>query len=157
MLRRSKNKRSHGAGLLLLAVFLNFFLIQLVCSLPHVMQRMEPLATVHAHQEPNGHSHSHDKATSDAASHQDDGESNTLNSCCSEQANTPFLKTSQHSSWLSFVKGQSSPYALLTYAFYSCFPQAIVAAVSHAPPEDLPPKITDIRIFLKSLILFDLR
>lgn len=157
MLKEIKKKERNRVGLLLLAVFLNFFFIQLACSLPHVMQGLEPLAHAHPELDDHGHSHSHDKATAKTASHHHDDESDAHNSCCSEQANTPFIKASQDSGWLSVVKGQHSTLSLLTYAFYSCFPQAALTAVSHAPPEDLPPKVPDIRIFLQSLILFDIR
>lgn len=157
MFFKKKNRKTCIAGLLLLTVFLNFYFIQLACSLPHVMQLLEPLASAHTHQEQDdhGHSHSHDNSTSNT-SHQH-GEADSHNSCCSEQAYPLFLKASQDSGWLSAINGQTVMLALLTCAFYSCFPQSALAAVSHAPPENLPPKIPDIRIFLQSLILFDVR
>lgn len=157
MLLKKKDRKTRIAGLLLLAVFLNFFFIQLACSLPHVVQRLAPLASAHTHQgkDDHGHSHTHDNATSDTSHHHDGDDLH--NSCCSEQANTLFLKASQDSGWFSVIKGQPSTLALLTYTYYSYSPQAVLAAVSHAPPEDLPPKIPDIRIFLQSLILFDVR
>ncbi len=158
MLKGTKKRERHSAGLLLLAVFLNLFFIQLACSLPHLIQKLAPPAYAHANQENDGHGHSHDiNTTADTSSHHHDGEGDSNNSCCSEQSDTPFLKASVDSGWSAVVKGQPSPLALLAYAFYSCFPKAAMEAVSHAPPEDLPPKIPDIRIFLQSLILFDLR
>lgn len=140
-----------------MAVFLNLFFIQLACGLPHIMQKLEPTAIAHAHPEQDDHGHSHHSATSDTVSHHHDGESDAHTSCCSEQSNIPFLKASQDSGWSAVVKGHISPLAQINYAFYSWLQQVALVAVAHMPPEDLPPKIPDIRIFLQSLILFDIR
>jgi hypothetical protein len=155
MLKCKKKKGSYGMGLLLLAVFLNSFIVQLACNLPHVLHRLDSLVSTHTHAEEGGHSHSHDTATSDV-SHQHK-EADSKSSCCTEQTNSPYIKVSQDSGWFSVIKGQSYPLDLISSAIYSCFPQSVLAAVSYVPPEDLPPKISDIRIFLQSLILFDVR
>ncbi|MBW7468744.1 hypothetical protein K0O23_16835 [Pontibacter aydingkolensis] len=149
-------REMHSAGLLLLVVFLNLFFVQLACSLPHLMQKLGPPASAYQENDSHGHNHSHDNTTANISSRHHNSEDDSHNSCCTEQSNSPFIKSSVDSCWSAFVKGQTSPLALLTYTFYNFFTKSVMEVVSHAPPEDLPPKIPDIRIFLQSLILFDI-
>ncbi|MBF9252204.1 hypothetical protein I2I11_02755 [Pontibacter sp. 172403-2] len=159
MRKTRHNKKIRFMALSLLAVFVNLYLVQLVCNLPHLAQRLHPVASIQEHQHNKGHDeHSHTHAhEASAPTHQHSDKhpaSPTEDSnCCTEQGNTPFLKASTTVELPSLIKAPLALVPRLVQAALALLYQNRTAAVSHAPPDNSPPKIPDIRIFLHSLII----
>ena len=148
---RRNLKRRGIPGLLLIALFLNLYLIQLVCNLPHLVERLLPTFAAQGHHHsagPDTHASAHTHAESDHSHSGSDG-----TECCEKKAYAPFVKAS---STVDLLLQAKAPF-VCSNVFY----QAILAGplrsfafeVSPAPPDDPVPKIPDIRIFLHSLTI----
>ena len=146
-------------ALSLLAVFVNLYLVQLVCNLPHLAQRLHPVASIQEHQHNKGHdAHSHTHAHEASAPTHQHGDKHPASptedsNCCTGQGNTPFVKASTTVELPSLIKTPLAFMLRLGHATLALLYQSRTAAVLHAPPDDVPLKIPDIRIFLHSLII----
>lgn len=164
MKRTRHSKNISFTGLFLLTVFVHLYLVQLACNLPHLVQRLQPVAsTAHHHSTGHGeHSHSPGHGTPTSAHHGDrsahqSGEhpasSTEDTGCCVEQEYAPFLKSSPSVELSQLVKAP--------IAFMDTFYQAVlgflykshITDVTYTPPDAPVPKIPDIRVFLHSLII----
>ncbi|WP_169728045.1 hypothetical protein [Pontibacter actiniarum] len=160
MKRTKRNKTVNFAGLLLLAVFVNLYLVQLVCNLPHLVQRLQSITQSHHHSGHGNHHRTESKTSAaghDHHEHSHHGDQQPASapedaSCCSELAYAPLLESSSSVKLPSLVKVQFTIMGSLYQAVLRSFYRNLIRAVSHAPP-DAPPKIPDIRIFLHSLII----
>lgn len=149
-------------GLFLLTVFVNLYLVQLVCNLPHLAQRLQPVASTPAHHHSAGHDgHSHKQETSSGhhgdghAHHEGEHPASSLEDagCCAGQEYAPILKASPSVELPSLVKAPFTFISNLCQAVLSFLYKSRITAVPHAPPDAPVPKIPDIRIFLHSLII----
>lgn len=165
MRRTRHNKKKSFIGRLLLTVFVNLFLVQLACTLPHLVQRLQPFASTPAHHhnaKHDEHSHKHGHETS-SPGHQ--GEERTDHSgghaasstedadCCAGQEYAPFLKASTSVELPSLVKSPLAFMGSLYQAVLSFLYKSHITGVSYTPPDAPVPKIPDIRIFLHSLTI----
>lgn len=150
-------KRRGISGLLLIAVFLNLYLIQLACNLPHLVERLSPTFTAQGHHhsaapdtQASAHEHA-DKHTHAQSEHSHAGSDDA--DCCEENTYAPFVKASATADLLSFDRApfvcSNVFYQTILAGTLSCF----ASKVSPAPPDDPVPKIPDIRIFLHSLTI----
>lgn len=162
MRRTRHNKNLNFTGLLLLAVFVSLYLVQLVCNLPHLAERLQPVASTPAHHHSAGHGgHSHKHETSsehhgkEHAHHEEKHPASSTedSSCCSDLAYAPFLKSAPPVELPSLVKASYTFMDSLYQAVLRAFYKNCVTAVSHAPPDPPVPKIPDIIIFLHSLVI----
>ena len=161
MRRTRHNKKISFIGLFLLTVFVNLYLVQLACNLPHLAQRLQPVASTPAHNHSAGHegkSHTHWETSSPdhhdkRHEHHNDEHptpSNKSTDCCSDQVYGPFVKSSTSLEASSLAKTPLSFIESLCQALLSLLYKCRITAVSHAPPDPPVPKISDIRIFLHS-------
>lgn len=152
-------------GLFLLTVFVNLYLVQLACNLPHLVQRLRPVASFQAHQHSEGHeehSHTHAHETS-SSGHRGDGHAHGEEEqpaspmedagCCAGKEYAPILKASPSVELPSLTKAPFAIFGGLYHAVLSFLYKRRITAVSHAPPDAPVPKIPDIRLFLHSLII----
>lgn len=164
MMRTRHNKKISLLGLLLLTVFVNLYLVQLVCDLPHLAQLLQPVNSTAAHHHGTGHgehSHTHggpssSKSHGDEHTHHEEKHpaSPTQDAgCCAEQASAPFVKASPSGELPSLAKSPVAFTSSLYQAVLSLLYKGHITEVSHAPPDAPVPKIPDIRIFLHSLII----
>ena len=148
-------------GLFLLTVFVNLYLVQLVCNLPHLVQRLRPVASAPAHHHSQGHhehSHTHGQETSYGDGHAHHKDKHPASStedagCCAGKEYAPILKASPSVELPSLVKAPFAFLGGLYQAVLSFLHKSRITAVAHAPPDAPVPKIPDIRVFLHSLII----
>ena len=154
MSKKRKAKQVSLIGLFLLAAFLNMYLVQLACNLPHLAQRLLPASSSENHHHsatPEGqvptHGHTEEHAHEESHSHSD-GED-----CCKGKDYAPFVKAAPSAALLSFDKVPLT----LPGAYYptevAFIHKSHLLPLSHAPPDPPVPKIPDIRIFLHSLTI----
>ena len=161
MRKTRRNKKISFAALSLLTVFVNLYLVQLVCSLPHLAQRLQPVASIQEHQHGKGHvdySHSHEHEASSVLTHHTHKDKQAAppaedENCCTALGNTPFLKSSVSVELPLLIKVPLAFISRLHQALFVLFYKSATAAVSHAPPDNFAPKISDIRVFLHSFLI----
>lgn len=159
------NKKMCFTGLFLLTAFLSLHLVQLVCNVPHLVERLVPAASTHAHSHGAAHAtHSHSHGHGATSSHEHHGGEHAHpekerpappaeDGCCAGQACAPFVKASASIELPALEKVPFSFMGSLCQAALGFLYKMPVPAVSHAPPDAPVPKIPDIRIFLHSLII----
>ncbi|MBB6613048.1 hypothetical protein H7F15_18555 [Pontibacter sp. Tf4] len=157
MSSKKKAKRRGIPGLLLIAVFLNLYLIQLACNLPHLADRLLPTFAAQGHHhsaapdtQASAHKHAeeHTHAQSDHShSGSDDAD------CCEEKAYAPFVKASTAAYLPSLDKAPFVSSNVFYQAILTGTLSRFAFEVSPVPPDDPVPKIPDIRIFLHSLTI----
>lgn len=155
MKKTTCNKTVNFAGLLLLAVFVNLYLVQLVCNLPHLVERLQPTIQSQHHAGHSDHHHGTESGTSTSGHHHGEEQHDSSpedGGCCSEFAYAPLFKSSPSVELSSLVKEQLNFMGSLYQAVLWFLHKVLILAVSQAPP-DVPPKIPDIRIFLCSLTI----
>ncbi|PRY13792.1 hypothetical protein CLV24_105162 [Pontibacter ummariensis] len=166
MRKTGYNKKIRLKGLFFLTAFLSLYLIQLVCNVPHLVQRLQPIASTPAHHHGaahGGHSHTHGTDATNASSHQDDGhahgkEAHSASStedagCCAGQEYAPFVKASTSIELPALERAPFPFMGSLSQATLGFLYKLPFQEVSHAPPDAPVPKIPDIRIFLHSLVI----
>ena len=161
MRKTKRNKKISFAALFLLTVFVNLYLVQLVCSLPHLAQRLQPVASIQEHQHGEGHndrSHSHSHEASSVLTHHTHKDKQAPppaedENCCLALGNTPFLKSSVSAELPLLIKAPLAFISRLQQAIFVLFYRSATAAVSHTPPDNFAPKISDIRVFLHSFLI----
>ncbi|MBC5995077.1 DUF2946 family protein [Pontibacter cellulosilyticus] len=153
-----KNVKRRGIpGLLLIAVFLNLFLIQLACNLPHLVERLSPTFAAQGHHHsaaPDTQASAHKHAEEHAHAPSDHSHSGSEDvDCCEKKAYAPFVKASAAADLLLLDKVP----VVCSNVFYQTILGGALSRfafeVSPAPPDDPVPKIPDIRIFLHSLTI----
>ncbi|MCJ8163368.1 hypothetical protein MKJ04_00840 [Pontibacter sp. E15-1] len=163
MKRTRQNKKTSLPTLLLLAVFVSLYLVQFVCSLPLLAQKLQPVpahTAVQGKAHEEGHAHASHTATAehhgDAHTHTTDAHAESSEAdghCCAEQQYAPFVKTSVSVYVLAPAQAVAPFITQLYLAMLHLQHRIASRAVSHSPPEAPPPKIPDIRIFLHSFLI----
>jgi hypothetical protein len=157
MSRKRNVKRRGIPGLLLIAVFLNLYLIQLACNLPHLVERLSPTFAAQGHHhsaapdtQASAHKHAEEHTHASSGHSHSDSDGTT---CCEEKAYAPFVKASSAADLPSVDKVPFACSNIFYLAFLSAKLSCFAFEGSPVPPDDPVPKIPDIRIFLHSLTI----
>jgi hypothetical protein len=155
-------RQRHTTAITFLVIFLNVLVGQVACAMRG--PQAAPVAHQHGHGDhhqhasgsaPHHHDASHEHGTAAGTTHADKHEHKSATSCCQDDAAA--IWAALHSPpKVTFDKPDASlldlpPAGLAWPIARFCGSWAVLAPVRLVPPRHLPPKIPDLRVFLRSL------